>query len=592
MSLASWMPALGHASLDAVVLILAVALLIHLLPRIPAAARCSLWWLAALGALVAGLGLPGITLPVLPGPAAAAGTATTVQRAVDLAREALPALGPAVAPPSAQAEGLDLATLAAGWLALIWLAGLAFMVLVHGWAAHGLLGTWRAARPFESADVRAWLAHWLGPERALRVQLRSSDAVRAPLILGWGRPRILVPARCAGESASVVRMALAHETGHLLRHDLLWGWLPALAECVFWYHPVVRWGVREYAQAREEACDALALELTGAEPGGYGEMLIGFGVDRTLIGRAAASCGSAHVRHLTRRLQMLSHATMQSRTQRVAGLAAVVILGALAIVPVRLVAADRAAPAPPAAPAAPAAPADTPARKSGTVDRSERGADDRNSFSYGWSDFGQDDFSFGLLAEGDQTFSGSFDEGRWDRVRRIHDRFPGKIFWFRLKGLDYVVRDRDAWDRVSDLLEPQRELGRRQSELGEQQSRLGGQQAGLGGQQAELGGRQAELSARLSVLSTQMAYGNATRSERAELSRKIDDLHRQIRELGRRQSELGRRQSELGAQQGELGSQQGELGNRQAAESERARVKIRKLAQQCVRDGRAERQED
>ena len=52
---------------------------------------------------------------------------------------------------------------------------------------------------------------------------------------------------------------LAHEVGHVRRGDLGWGLVPALAHCVFWFHPFAHWCVNEYAQCREEACDAEAL---------------------------------------------------------------------------------------------------------------------------------------------------------------------------------------------------------------------------------------------------------------------------------------------------------------------------------------------
>ena len=75
-------------------------------------------------------------------------------------------------------------------------------------------------------------------------------------------------------------MALAHELAHLRRGDLWLGWVPALAEALLFFHPLVRRAAREYALAREEACDAEALRLTGAEPGDYGQLLLAFGVAR------------------------------------------------------------------------------------------------------------------------------------------------------------------------------------------------------------------------------------------------------------------------------------------------------------------------
>ncbi len=630
---AAWTAALGRASLESALAVLAVAAVIRLVPRLPAWARCALWWLASARALIACAGLPGVPLPLLP---AASAPASLPGAAAPLSSVAA---APALPAPSAGAP-FDPVLLAWFAIAVLWAAGALVLALRQGLAARRALALWRGARELESDGARTWLGAWLGEPRAQRVELRASDAVAAPLLLGWGRPRIVVPASFERTLPSRARMALAHETAHLLRRDLWWGWVPALAECVFWFHPIVRWAVMEYAQSREEACDARAIELTGAEPGGYGEMLVGFGVDRVRFGHAAASCGSRHARQLTRRLHMLSHLKSMTRLQRIAVVTGVAAIGLFAIVPLRVVAAQRPAAeaefaAPPSASttvieadaaggaaaegdgSAAAAEAEAGARTSAPVtvieapgddatdagaaggDRPAAGHDrrgddeaDDDAFGYSWTDQG-DGFSFGLLGGGDDnTLSGSFGDGDWSRIRRLSRQNPDRIFWFRLQGRDYVVHDRAIVNRVREMMKPQIELGRRQGALGAQQAELGEQQARLGSRQAGLGARQAELAARLADLSMDASFGDASRAERAEMRRKIDDIQDRIHVLSRQQRELGDQQQALGDQQSELGAKQSALGERQRAEAERARPAVRRLAAQCVRDGRAERWKD
>jgi hypothetical protein len=400
--------------------------------------------------------------------------------------------------------------------------------------------------------------------------------------------------------------------------------VPALAECVFWFHPFVRWTVHEYAQTREEACDAMAIELTGAEPGGYGEMLVGFGVDRVRFGHAAASCGNRHVRQLTRRLQMLSHVPFQNRSQRALAAAAVALFAVLAIVPMRVVAAPDAALPESAGSASAAASKHAPETAVSGETSADDGApaadpfaletgraqshddaghdahgeqaethgkheDADSGYHYGWSSHHGDHFSYGLLEEGNESYTGSFSNGDWDEARRIRKAHPGRVFWFRRDGRHYVVRDRATWDRAYALLEPQRRLGQQQSELGSRQSALGEEQSRLGEQQGRLGAEQAQASQRMWRLTQQMTDASPERG--AALRREIDQLSDHVMDLGDRQRELGDQQRELGDRQRELGDQQREIGDRQRAIGQTASAEIRRLADDCVKDGRAKRWE-
>ena len=89
---------------------------------------------------------------------------------------------------------------------------------------------------------------------------------------------LLPRALCDAPDTLPARLALAHEMAHLRRGDLWLGWVPALANALFFFHPLVWLAGREYLQARGEACDAAAVRLTGAPPDEYGRLLLRFGV--------------------------------------------------------------------------------------------------------------------------------------------------------------------------------------------------------------------------------------------------------------------------------------------------------------------------
>ena len=215
------------------------------------------------------------------------------------------------------------------------------------WALLALWGAGAVSRLlallFQSLHVRR-LARDARPVGWSRVEggrggfeVAISDRIRVPLALGLLRPRILIPSRMLECTADELSSALAHEGAHLRRGDLWMAWIPAVAEALFWFHPLVRVAAREYLQACEEACDEDALRATGISPYRYGRLLLAFGVERPLAGAAAIPLGSPHADQLHRRLTMLQRVVSVSRRARVAAAAVVGLLAALAMTPVHVV---------------------------------------------------------------------------------------------------------------------------------------------------------------------------------------------------------------------------------------------------------------
>ncbi|WP_164017548.1 M56 family metallopeptidase [Pyxidicoccus trucidator] len=245
-------------------------------------------------------------------------------------------------------RGLAWALLAA------WLAGVLWHLRSHvkGWASMRRLR--QSARPLAHPVLESEVRALSSAAKLWRVpRLLVSESVVSPLATGLVDPVVVLPAKAVRRlPVEALRMALAHELAHLRRGDLWLGWVPALAEALLFFHPLARRAAREYALAREEACDAEALRLTGAEPADYGELLLAFGVARG-AGTAAAHGASAHVHALHRRLSMLEHVdAVPARSRRLLKVA-LSALGLAALVPFQVVAQESAAKAgtPAAAPA-------------------------------------------------------------------------------------------------------------------------------------------------------------------------------------------------------------------------------------------------
>jgi beta-lactamase class D len=83
-------------------------------------------------------------------------------------------------------------------------------------------------------------------------------ACAVPVVVGWYRPRIVLPVECHDWPADRLAMVLAHEHAHARRRDSIVRLLSLINRAVFWFHPLAWWLHRELAALAEEACDATA----------------------------------------------------------------------------------------------------------------------------------------------------------------------------------------------------------------------------------------------------------------------------------------------------------------------------------------------
>ena len=150
------------------------------------------------------------------------------------------------------------------WLGLIvaaWMLGVTLCSL------RPLIG-WRTLRRLKregvspaSDDVMTALdrvTQRLGMRRVVRVM--ESTLAGAPMVVGWLRPVILLPASLLSNiPVAELDAILAHELAHIRRHDFVVNLLQAVVETVFFYHPAVWWLSRQIRIEREHCCDDLVV---------------------------------------------------------------------------------------------------------------------------------------------------------------------------------------------------------------------------------------------------------------------------------------------------------------------------------------------
>jgi uncharacterized protein involved in exopolysaccharide biosynthesis len=96
------------------------------------------------------------------------------------------------------------------------------------------------------------------------VALFKSALVEVPLVIGWLRPVILLPASAlSGLTPDQLEAILAHELAHVRRCDYLVNAFQNVVETLMFYHPAVWWISSCIREEREQCCDDLVVSACG-----------------------------------------------------------------------------------------------------------------------------------------------------------------------------------------------------------------------------------------------------------------------------------------------------------------------------------------
>lgn len=108
------------------------------------------------------------------------------------------------------------------------------------------------------------------------INVVESPVVKSPALLGFVRPRLLLPERMIGSfGAAELRHVFRHELAHLKRGDVIVNWGVSAMQVVHWFNPLLWVAFRRMRADCETACDALALSASGEEENrNYGETII------------------------------------------------------------------------------------------------------------------------------------------------------------------------------------------------------------------------------------------------------------------------------------------------------------------------------
>lgn len=210
-----------------------------------------------------------------------------------------------------------------------WLLGIAF-------CAERGLKAWRATRRLVAESQPLDEPRTLAVLAALREhfglahapELRCCPGVSGLALTGVLKPTILLPSDWLASAEVDMELMLAHELAHQKRRDLAWNWLLLIGQTLFWFHPLVWLGAREWQTAQEIACDALAVRSTSTPVATYGAMLMKIALSPRVTGPETLFMVGVGERYATlhRRLSAMKHFTARAESGR-----AVLLCGALGL---------------------------------------------------------------------------------------------------------------------------------------------------------------------------------------------------------------------------------------------------------------------
>jgi len=209
----------------------------------------------------------------------------------------------------------------------------------------GMVAVMLVARAAEPAGEK-WMHRELASATrrlsvARPIRMLLSDRINVPLVWGFLRPVLILPASSRNWSRERFRVVILHEVAHVRRFDVLSLMVGRLATALYWFHPLSWMVEREGRRECERACDDLVLR-TGARASDYADHLLGIAAGEDLAeSYASVTLAMARPSELEGRLVSIlraegERAPISRRAASISAVAALVLL--LPISTVRLTA--------------------------------------------------------------------------------------------------------------------------------------------------------------------------------------------------------------------------------------------------------------
>ena len=151
------------------------------------------------------------------------------------------------------------------WLVGLWCGGVVVLA-IRLMLGFNRIRSWRRSATAISSLQLIAMRDQLCQRMEIKKSVRLLESIHntSPIVIGWVRPAILIPASVvSGLTAREMEAILVHELAHIGRHDYLVNMIQAIIETVLFYHPAVWWLSNRVREEREHCCDDVAIEVCG-----------------------------------------------------------------------------------------------------------------------------------------------------------------------------------------------------------------------------------------------------------------------------------------------------------------------------------------
>ena len=228
------------------------------------------------------------------------------------------------------------------WLPRATWAWVACVLALCCWRGLGWLQLKRWARLAQPPADLAWQQRVDSLLKRMRVsrgvQLLTSDNISAPLAMGLFRPLILFPVQLLTNlSANQIEALLAHELAHLRRQNYLVNLMQTVVETLLFYHPVIWWVNRVIRQERELCCDDLVVSQSENRQ----DYILALAKTAEWQQESRSFAPASNGGNVLARLQRLLNQRPTQGNARGTGVALLLLLGMLTLVPIVKAALDK-----------------------------------------------------------------------------------------------------------------------------------------------------------------------------------------------------------------------------------------------------------
>lgn len=215
---------------------------------------------------------------------------------------------------------------------IIWLIGAVFVFLISTIKTIRLSGRFTRRRPVTKEQVLNLLEDCKNEFGIFTpITVVESPLVRNPALLGFVRPRLLLPEKIISQlSDDELRCVFYHELAHLKRHDIAANWVIFIAQVLHWFNPVLWLAFRYMRSERELACDEKVLSMKNENSGeNYGKTIIKLLESASGLAVIPGAIGiTENKNEIKKRLKMIMSFDAKNRRSSVLAMLLLIVLGA------------------------------------------------------------------------------------------------------------------------------------------------------------------------------------------------------------------------------------------------------------------------